>query len=363
MDKMIALGAKGTQKEFDAIVDYLAKTYPGEEVPKIKVNEARAIELESGLSLPRSQAAAIVQYRTKNGDFKSIEDLKKVPGVDVAKIEAQERPPGVLKGADMHSSRISAGVVLLFVSACANAQQAPPAAGAGRGGRGFGFTQPEPIDFADTTGWTSMFDGVSLKGWDGNMDLWHVENGTITVESTCEKPTGTVYLIWQGGQPADFELKAELRGEGAGVNSGIQYRSFIQPPGAAALGRVAPGQFAGRGGRGPTGPCPSGQPRGTPNPAAEAKWNLGGPQSDFDGTNRYSGQYYEGGTTRGIVAWRGPGGAGGRGQEAASAGHARRQGRTRRLRQDQRLEPATHHRARQRDDSHHQRARDVGLHR
>jgi competence protein ComEA len=78
MDKMVALGAKGTQKEFDAIVDYLAKTYPGEEVPKIKVNEARAIELESGLSLPRSQAAAIVQYRTKNGDFKSIEDLKKV---------------------------------------------------------------------------------------------------------------------------------------------------------------------------------------------------------------------------------------------------------------------------------------------
>jgi competence protein ComEA len=90
MDKMIALGAKGTPKEFDAILDYLATTYPGEEVPKIKVNEARAIEFESGLSLPRSQAAAIVQYRTKNGDFHSIEDLKKVPGVDAAKIEAKK---------------------------------------------------------------------------------------------------------------------------------------------------------------------------------------------------------------------------------------------------------------------------------
>src|SRR3954465_2493063 len=90
MDKMIALGAKGTPKEFEDIVDYLATTYPGEEVPKIKVNEARAIELESGLSLPRSQAAAIIQYRTKNGGFKSIEDLKKVPGIDVAKIEARK---------------------------------------------------------------------------------------------------------------------------------------------------------------------------------------------------------------------------------------------------------------------------------
>jgi competence protein ComEA len=90
LDKMVALGAKGTQKDFDAIVDYLAKTYPGEEVPKIKVNEARAIELESGLSLTRSQAAAIIQYRTRNGDFKSIEDLKKVPGIDAAKIEARK---------------------------------------------------------------------------------------------------------------------------------------------------------------------------------------------------------------------------------------------------------------------------------
>ncbi|MGD0771394.1 MAG: helix-hairpin-helix domain-containing protein [Candidatus Solibacter sp.] len=90
LDKMVALGAKGTPKELDAILDYLATTYPGEEVPKIKVNEARAIELESGLSLARSQAAAIVQYRTQHGDFKSIEDLKKVPGVDVAKIEAKK---------------------------------------------------------------------------------------------------------------------------------------------------------------------------------------------------------------------------------------------------------------------------------
>jgi competence protein ComEA len=90
MDKMISLGAKGTPKEFDAILDYLATAYPGEEVPKIKVNEARAVEFESGLSLPRSQAAAIVQYRTKNGDFHSIDDLKKVPGVDVAKIEAKK---------------------------------------------------------------------------------------------------------------------------------------------------------------------------------------------------------------------------------------------------------------------------------
>lgn len=195
----------------------------------------------------------------------------------------------------MRPSRIVTIVAAGIAAAIVLLSQQP-----GRGGRGGGgFTQPEPIDFADHTGWTSMFDGASLKGWEGNMDLWHVENGMIVVESTCEKPTGTVYLIWQGGQPGNFEMKAELRGEGAGVNSGIQYRSFVQPP------RQVDGGGGGRGGRGPGAPCPSGQPRGTPNPAAEVKWNLGGPQADFDGSNRYSGQYYEGGTTRGIVAWRG----------------------------------------------------------
>jgi competence protein ComEA len=46
--------------------------------------------LESGLSLKRSQAAAIIERRTKNGKFKNIEELKKVPGVDAAKIEAKK---------------------------------------------------------------------------------------------------------------------------------------------------------------------------------------------------------------------------------------------------------------------------------
>ncbi|MCI0388536.1 MAG: helix-hairpin-helix domain-containing protein [Acidobacteria bacterium] len=90
VDKMVALGAKGTDADFSAVVDYLVKNFPAEDVPRINVNEAKAIELESGLSLKRSQAAAIIQYRTKNGKFKTIEDLKKVPGVDAAKIEAKK---------------------------------------------------------------------------------------------------------------------------------------------------------------------------------------------------------------------------------------------------------------------------------
>lgn len=173
----------------------------------------------------------------------------------------------------------------------AQQQQAAPKA---RGGGGGGFSQPDPIDFADHAGWTSLFDGATLKGWDGDTSYWHVENGAIVAESTCEKPTGTIYLVWQGGEAADFELKLEMRGEGAGINSGVQYRGSIQPPPTGGVPRPA------------TGNCPSGQPRGNPpSPASQAKWDMRGAQFDFDGRNQYTGQYYEQSTGRGIIAWRG----------------------------------------------------------
>ena len=90
IEKMLAFGAKATDQEFNAVLDYLATNFPADDVPKINVNKAAAIEFESGLSLRRSQAAAIVRYREQNGPFKSIEDLKKVPGIDVEKIEAKK---------------------------------------------------------------------------------------------------------------------------------------------------------------------------------------------------------------------------------------------------------------------------------
>src|SRR3954471_9758755 len=88
--KMIALGAKGTEQEMSAALEYLAATFPADEVPRLNVNKATAIEFESRLSLKRSEAAAVIQYREKNGPFKSIADLKKVPGIDPQKIEAKK---------------------------------------------------------------------------------------------------------------------------------------------------------------------------------------------------------------------------------------------------------------------------------
>jgi competence protein ComEA len=90
MAKMVAFGMKASDQEIGLVTDYLAKNYPAEDIPKVNVNKASAIELESGLSLRRSQAAAVLAYRAKNGDFNSLEDLKKVPLIDPEKIEAKK---------------------------------------------------------------------------------------------------------------------------------------------------------------------------------------------------------------------------------------------------------------------------------
>jgi hypothetical protein len=184
-------------------------------------------------------------------------------------------------------------------------REGQPPAGQGRGGgRGGGFRQPDPIDFQEHEGWTSLFDGQSLKGWSGDAN-WKVEDGAITVEPTCEKPTGTIYLVWQGGEAADFELKLEMKGTG-NINGGVPYRGWIAPsppqpqPPAPAAGAAPPAP------RPAPPPCESGAPRGTPaDPKSELQWNMWGAQYDFDAGNRYTGQFYEQSTGRGIVAWKG----------------------------------------------------------
>ncbi len=90
VNKMIGLGAQGTEPEFAAVIEYLSAHYAAEALPRLNVNKAKAIDFETRLSLKRSQAAAVIDYRAKHGDFKSIEDLKRVPGVDTVKIEEKK---------------------------------------------------------------------------------------------------------------------------------------------------------------------------------------------------------------------------------------------------------------------------------
>jgi hypothetical protein len=114
----------------------------------------------------------------------------------------------------------------------------------------------------DEPGFTSIFDGKTLKGWDGDTKFWSVQNGAIQGKTTPDNPTkGNTFLIWRGGEPDDFELRLQFRIQGG--NSGIQYRS-----------------------------------------RETKKWVIGGYQADFDAMNEWTGTLYDE-LGRGVLARRG----------------------------------------------------------
>jgi uncharacterized protein (TIGR03067 family) len=135
---------------------------------------------------------------------------------------------------------------------------------------------PVAVTFAAESeeGFTSIFNGKDLTGWDGNPELWSAKDGAIVGQTSADKPIkGNTFLIWKDGTTADFELRLSYRitplaGKGF-ANSGIQYRSKVLDA---------------------------------------AGWRVGGYQADFEAGLNYSGILYdEGGVAggRNIMAARG----------------------------------------------------------
>ncbi len=59
-------------------------------------------------------------------------------------------------------------------------------------------------------GFNHIFNGQSLEGWEGDPAYWRVEDGVLVGEVTSQTILKqNTFLIWQGGEPADFELKLD----------------------------------------------------------------------------------------------------------------------------------------------------------
>jgi hypothetical protein len=75
----------------------------------------------------------------------------------------------------------------------------------------------------------AIFNGKDLTGWEGNPDLWSVQDGTITGTTKAgEDPKKSTlkhntFLVWKAGTVGDFELTFKYRIVAG--NSGVQYRS------------------------------------------------------------------------------------------------------------------------------------------
>lgn len=90
------------------------------------------------------------------------------------------------------------------------------------------------VGSADEPRYSILFNGKDLSNWKGDSELWSVESGVIVGQTTDEAPIpANTFLIWQGGEVGDFELKCLVRFEGN--NSGVQYRSELVAPGSLAL--------------------------------------------------------------------------------------------------------------------------------
>ena len=115
--------------------------------------------------------------------------------------------------------------------------------------------QIQPTPLKDSyEGFVPIFDGNTLDRWDGDPTYWSVRDHILTGEVTpATLLKQNSFLIWRGGIPANFELKASFRISAEG-NSGINYRS-VEIPGT--------------------------------------KWLMRGYQADIDGAGKYTGQNYE----------------------------------------------------------------------
>jgi competence protein ComEA len=85
IEVMVKVGAKGTDDEFDRLMRFLLRNWT-----KVNVNTATAAEIAPVLDVSEDTAAAVVKRRPGNGGFKTIEELKKIPGVDGAKLEVRK---------------------------------------------------------------------------------------------------------------------------------------------------------------------------------------------------------------------------------------------------------------------------------
>lgn len=89
---------------------------------------------------------------------------------------------------------------------------------------GLGLLAPLAAADDEAAGFKPLFNGMDLKGWDGDLRFWRVENGAIVGQTTASNPAKqNTFLIYRGGEFGNFELK--FRYQVKGYNSGVQYRS------------------------------------------------------------------------------------------------------------------------------------------
>lgn len=85
---------------------------------------------------------------------------------------------------------------------------------------------------------TKLFDGKTLAGWEGNLDVFRVQDGAI-VGGSLKKNLKLNEFLCTEREFADFELRLKARLIGEGRNAGVQIRSVRKPNSNEVIGYQA----------------------------------------------------------------------------------------------------------------------------
>lgn len=95
------------------------------------------------------------------------------------------------------------------------------------------------VAFCDAwDGGVTLFDGETFDGWEGNLDLFHIEEGAIVGGMLDADIPRNEYLCTEN-EYENFELRLKFRLLGEGANAGIQIRSERVPDSNEILGYQA----------------------------------------------------------------------------------------------------------------------------
>jgi len=168
-----------------------------------------------------------------------------------------------------------------------------PLGGRGQGGGpGRGAQQ---VAYDDYTGYVKLWDGQTFNGWEGETDVWSIDNGAIHADTIKTPGQHHIHYVGPGAIMKDFDFKVEVRMSEMGANGGIQYRSRLLHPAHGGsienpLGKPLPAGITTL-----AKAVAAGITTATANP-----WQVSGYQLDLNSGNNYTGQLYEG-QGRGIV--------------------------------------------------------------
>jgi hypothetical protein len=77
---------------------------------------------------------------------------------------------------------------------------------------------------AGEPGFQALFDGKTFEGWEGNLDVFRIENGAV-VGGTMEARIARNEFLCTKGEFGDFELRLQFKVLGDKANAGVQFRS------------------------------------------------------------------------------------------------------------------------------------------